>query len=116
MYTWEFYRPYPEIALYAVICIICLCAGGYILKRYCHRWLCPHLIPLVLVITSFIVSNLYNGGFAALLSWGLYDIRAILNGLSAVGLYQLVTKTYEHIRYKRLKKDGTYKKNKKIAS
>lgn len=116
MYPWEFHRPYPEIMLYAVICIICLCVGGWIFKRYCRNWLSPFLIPLSLVLMSFLMSNLYYGGWAALADWGMHDLRGVINGLAAVGLHQLVTKTIGCIRYRRLKKNSKHKNEQKIVS
>lgn len=114
MYSYDFPAPYPEIVLYTVLCIICLCIGGTILKKHCKHKICPHLIPLVIVILSFVISNLYTGGLQALFTLNIHDVRAITNGLSAIGLHQLISKTYDHFRYKKM-----YKKkcdSKKIAA
>lgn len=115
MFSYEFPIPYPEMVTYTVICIICLCIGGAIIKKYLRNIICPHLIPLVLVILSFIVSNLYTNGFEALFTLNINDVRAVTNGLAAVGLHQLISKTYLHIKYRKLKKDNSYKQGKKIA-
>ena len=114
MFSYEFPIPYPEMVLYTVFCIICLCLGGIIIKKYLRSVICPHLIPLLLVILSFVVSNLYTNGFEALFTLNINDIRAITNGLAAVGLHQLISKTYLHIKYRKIQKDGKYR-GKKIS-
>lgn len=116
MYSYEFPVPYEEMMWYSVICIICLTGAGWVIKKTLRNVICPHLIPVCLVVLSFIISNLYQGGWEALITPNINDIRAITNGLAAVGLYQLIVKTYTHFRYKHLGKTGKYKKGKKIAS
>ena len=115
MFSYEFPIPYPEMVTYTVICIVCLAIAGVIIKKWLRPLICPHLIPLTLVIMSFIVSNLYTNGFEALFTLNINDVRAITNGLAAVGLHQLIAKTYLHFKYKKMKKDGNHYKNKKIA-
>lgn len=115
MYSYEFPIPYPEMVFYSVICIICLCLGGVVIKKWLRFAICPHLIPLVLLVLSFIISNLYIGGWEAVITPNLNDVKAITNGLAAVGLHQLITQTWQHIKFRRLKKDKNYKKGKKIA-
>ena len=114
MYSYEFPIPYPEMVLYTVICIVCLAIAGVIIKKWLRPIICPHLIPLVLVIMSFIVSNLYTNGLEALFTLNINDVRAITNGLAAVGLHQLITKTYLHFKYKKLARGKSYK-GKKIT-
>lgn len=115
MFSYDFPIPYPEMVTYTILCIICLSLAGIILKKFCRGFLCPHLIPLVLVILSFIISNLYTNGLEALFTLNINDVRAITNGLSAVGLHQLITKTYIHFKYRKIQKEGLHKKSKKIA-
>lgn len=115
MYSYDFPMPYPEMMVYSVIVIICLVIAGMIIKRWLRPLICPHLIPLLLVIMSFIISNLYAGGWTALFSLDINDIRAVTNGLAAIGLHQLISKTYLHYKFVKIKKDGEYKKGKKIA-
>lgn len=114
MYSYEFPIPYPEMVASTVLCIVSLCLAGFIIKKWLRPVICPHLIPLLLVILSFVISNLYTNGLEALFTLNINDVRAITNGLSAVGLHQLISKTYLHFKYKKIKKDHR-DKGQKIA-
>lgn len=115
MYNHLFPIPYPDMVLYSIICVICLAISGMIIKRCFRSVVNPYLIPVILVVMSFIISNLYQGGFAALFSLDLNDVGAITDGLVAVGLHQIITKTYLFHKFKKIKRQQAHKKGKRVS-
>lgn len=84
-----------------------------IMKRFLANKIHTSLIPLILVIFSVIVNNIHYGGWEQFLAINIYDLRGVVNGLAAVGLYELIKQTSFFIKSKWFK--SKYSKSKKIS-
>lgn len=113
MFSYDFVIPFPEMTIYMVMCIFCLMVGGMIIKRYLPNKVDASLIPLILVVFSVIVNNIHYGGWEQFMQINIYDLRGVINGLAAVGLYELIKQTLFLIKSKWFK--SKHSKSKKIS-
>lgn len=91
--------------LYSIICIICLCLCGYIIKRYVFVY--PNkLIPIFNVIFSVVMSCVWSLGIEHKLDILFIFFVGTIYGLASVGLHQIIKQTYTHIKMMGLRKSG----------
>ena len=84
-----------RFSLFIIVDVIGLCLCSFLLKRFIKKF--PNkLIPLTNVCVSLITTTLYlNYHFQRKAPFLFLFVMGILDGLSAVGLHQLIKKTYQ---------------------